>query len=382
MFQISIGNLTHVARKTIVIQILRRHSYVTDEKAVRMRTHHMRQEGAMTAVIEFLSAFTLFLMIVTAFLALAQMQLGANDPNVDRFDQASVDALDRLTSGPGWFTPSIDGVRDVNNSTVDWHHFPASELSEGWFQPGLVVNGTLDQARLDALSNVTLEMMVAGLAIPDSASLWLNIEILESSDSERVGKIIFDDGTSKEGASVSTVASRRLSNSGEVIRVTIELHDGRRSMLELKMTEVHPRPLDGGPEWIEVENENDFAVDLRGWVLNRSSSAGVAELLLKDGILAGGSMMIISGDVDSQTVGNASVLIDGFASGVLGVGSINGLGDSFGRVDLRYTDEDKGHTHRHDRAEWDGTTGILRGESLIQNSTGSWVVTNLPTPGG
>ena len=346
-----------------------------------MRTHRARGEGAMTAVIEFLSAFTLFLMIVTAFLALAQMQLGANDPNVDRFDQASVDALDRLTSGPGWFTPSIDGERDVNNSTVDWHHFSSSNLSDGWFQPGLVIDGSLDQARLDALSNVTLDMMVKGLAIPESASLWLQITVLDSNDSDRIGLVIFDDGTSKEGASVSTVASRRLSHSGEIIRVTIELHDGRKSMLELEMTEVHPRPLDGGPEWIELENENDFAVELRGWVLNRSSPSGNAELLIKDGVLPGNSMLLISGDIDSQPSGNASLIIDGFASGLLGVGSINGLGDSFGRVDLRYSNEENGYTSNFGRAEWDGTTTILRGESLMLNSTGSWVVTSSPTPG-
>jgi len=346
-----------------------------------MRAHRVREDGAMTAVIEFLSAFTLFLMIVTAFLALAQMQLGANDPKVDRFDQASVDALDRLTSGPGWFTPSLDGERDVNNSTVDWHLYSASELSEGWFQPGLVKDGTFDLNRLNALENVTMEMMVTGLSVPDSASVWLNIVVEQSTDSERVGLVIFDDGTSKEGASVSTVASRRLSDSGEVIRVTIEIHDGRSSFLSLEMTEVHPRPLDGGPEWVEIINENDFAVDLRGWVLNRSSPSGSAELLLKEGILPGNSVLLITGDVDSQESGNATLLLDGFASGVLGVGSINGLGDTFGRVDLRYADEENGRTTRYDRVEWDGTTGILRGESFIQNSTGSWLISTSPTPG-
>ena len=39
-----------------------------------------RDRDGLTAVIEFLSAFTLFLMILTAFLALAQMQMGSNDP--------------------------------------------------------------------------------------------------------------------------------------------------------------------------------------------------------------------------------------------------------------------------------------------------------------
>ena len=36
-------------------------------------------EGGLTAVIEFLSAFTLFLMILTAFMSLAQLEMGSND---------------------------------------------------------------------------------------------------------------------------------------------------------------------------------------------------------------------------------------------------------------------------------------------------------------
>ena len=40
-----------------------------------------RDDSALTAVIEFLSAFALFLMILTAFLSLAQLQMGSNDPN-------------------------------------------------------------------------------------------------------------------------------------------------------------------------------------------------------------------------------------------------------------------------------------------------------------
>ena len=69
-----------------------------------------RDEDALTAVIEFLSAFTLFLMILTAFLSLAQLQMGSNDPDVDRLDRAASLGLDRLTSGEGWFVPQADGL--------------------------------------------------------------------------------------------------------------------------------------------------------------------------------------------------------------------------------------------------------------------------------
>ena len=40
-------------------------------------------EDGVVAVVEFLSAFTLFLMILTAFMSLAQLELGTNDPYSD-----------------------------------------------------------------------------------------------------------------------------------------------------------------------------------------------------------------------------------------------------------------------------------------------------------
>mgnify|MGYP006248996709 CR=1 FL=1 len=41
-------------------------------------TRLRNDERALTAVIEFLSAFTLFLMILTAFMSLAQLEMGSN----------------------------------------------------------------------------------------------------------------------------------------------------------------------------------------------------------------------------------------------------------------------------------------------------------------
>ena len=58
-------------------------------------------ERGLTAVIEFLSAFTLFLMILTAFMSLAQLEMGSNDTEIDQVDQAVVSGLDRLTSSSG-----------------------------------------------------------------------------------------------------------------------------------------------------------------------------------------------------------------------------------------------------------------------------------------
>ena len=52
------------------------------------------REAGVVAVVEFLSAFTLFLMILTAFMSLAQLELGSNDPYSDLVDRSAVDGLD------------------------------------------------------------------------------------------------------------------------------------------------------------------------------------------------------------------------------------------------------------------------------------------------
>ena len=67
-----------------------------------------KDDAGMTAVIEFLSAFTLFLMILTAFLSLAQLEMGSNDTSVDRLDRSAAQGVDRLTSDGGWYVPVFE----------------------------------------------------------------------------------------------------------------------------------------------------------------------------------------------------------------------------------------------------------------------------------
>ena len=85
----------------------------------------------MTAVIEFLSAFILFLMIVTAYLSLTQLSLGANEPGLDRLDRAASEGLHRLTDDKGLFVPWQEDDRDLGNATTDWHLVNASTLIGG-----------------------------------------------------------------------------------------------------------------------------------------------------------------------------------------------------------------------------------------------------------
>ena len=88
----------------------------------------VRDERGLTAVVEFLSAFVLFLVIVSAFLALSQSKLGSNVADVDRLDQMAIDGLERLTDSKGHVVLRNAGIRDTANASDEWHLHSASML--------------------------------------------------------------------------------------------------------------------------------------------------------------------------------------------------------------------------------------------------------------
>jgi hypothetical protein len=355
-----------------------------------MRPHLLkdeRDERALTAVIEFLSAFTLFLMIVTAFISLAQLQMGSNDPDVDRLDRAAAVGLDRLTSGSGWFVP-FDGELDYGNATDAWHLQSAERLHDGRVQPGLMTDHRLDTARIAALHNVTEEGMAAGLGLAEDMTLFLSITVLESEDSARLGEVLFSGGTARGTAPSSSTSYRSFQQGGERIGVVLEVHDGGRKNNILHITEVVARPASSGPEWIEVFNPNDFAVALRGWSFNHTSGSSASNVLLQSGVLAGQSLSVFTGDPSTQVQGNATQVVDLGQSGFLGVGQLNGLADGQGVLRLRYTQLDEIVPGDVARVAWGGNTGLFLsvGQSLVWDgedrfSSTSWSVEENPSPG-
>ena len=345
-----------------------------------------QEEDAVVAVVEFLSAFTLFLMILTAFMSLAQLELGSNDPYSDLVDRSAVDGLDRLTNGEGWFMPYVDGTRDLANSTKDWHQVPVNDLYNGVLQPGIISNGVLDLHRVDALSNVSIEAMTSGLGLADDLQVRLLIQIDDSSNSSKIGEILFDGGSDRSTASTSSVASRTFISGDDVISVSLEVHDGGKSPKVLRITEFSPRPSGGGPEWIEVKNYNGFALSLKGWSFERSGTAGTIDYLYKEGVIPGGEIGLFTGDPSSQETGNASVVYDLGSTGFLGVGSISGLDDNSGRLRLLFAEENEGEGTQVSKVEWSPSTGIMLDNTIVWNGgppskASSWNLSDSPTPG-
>ena len=343
-------------------------------------------DEAVVAVVEFLSAFTLFLMILTAFMSLAQLELGSNDPYSDLIDRSAVDGLDRLTNGEGWYVPYVDGVRDQANATKDWNQIPVTKLYEGVLQPGIISNGLLDLDKIEALSNVSIEAMTSGLGLSDDLQVRLLIQVESSSNSSRIGEILFEGGSDRSTASTSSVASRTFISGEDVISVSLEVHDGGKTPKVLRITEISPRPSNGAPEWIEVQNFNGFALSLKGWSFERAGTAGSSDYLYKEGVIPGGGIVLFSGDPASQETGNASVVYDLGSTGFLGVGSVSGLDDNTGRLRMLFAEEDEGAGTQVCKIEWNAASGILLDNTIVWNGgppsqAASWNVSDSPTPG-
>ena len=181
------------------------------------RTRLKNSDEGLVAVIEFLTAFALFLIILTAFMSLAQLRLGSNDPKTDLIDKAATDALDRLTYGEGWFVPYADGMRDADNGTANWEQFDVETLSSGDFKPGILERNQISNTKISSLNNVTEQMMVQGLGLDFNMNLHLRINVVSSDQEDRVGLILFDGGTDRDSSSASSVASRSFTNDNETV---------------------------------------------------------------------------------------------------------------------------------------------------------------------
>ena len=344
----------------------------------------VRDERGLTAVVEFLSAFGLFLVIVSAFLALSQLKLGSNVADTDRLDKMAIDSLERLTDSKGHVVLRDAGIRDIGNSTDDWHFYNASTLLTADLLPAIGDgDGHLDLNRITALGNVTEDRLIHGLGIDEGLSINLTIIILQSSDESSIGEIIFSDGSHRSGATQGSTASRVMHLDGDSVRVTLEVHNAGREPSGLRITEFMADPLNGPPEWIELENPDGFAMNLSGWSMSRP---GAFELI-QDGAVAAGGRVICTGNSATQYNPYNVPMIDLASTGVLGTGTIDTLAAEGDSITLGWTRPGTVLTYDVIVISWDNTWNIQANHSMTYNLGGSpssltnWTAVDGGTPG-
>ena len=344
----------------------------------------VRDEKAVTAVVEFLSAFVLFLVIVSAFLALSQLKLGSNVAEVDRLDQMAIDSLEKLTDSKGHVVLRIDGVRDIANATDDWHIYNATTLQSADLLPAIGDgDGHLDQTRITALGNVTEDRLIHGLGIDEGLSLNLTIVVVQSDDESKIGDLVFSDGSSRSGGTLGSTASRMMYLDNELVRVTLEVHNAGREPSGIRITEFMADPLNGPPEWVELENPDGFAMNLSGWSLARP---GAFELI-GDGALGAGERVICTGNSATQFNPYNVMMIDLGSSGVLGTGTIDSLASEGDTITLGWTRPGTALTNDVIVVTWDNSWNIQSNHSMTYNLGGTpssltnWTAVDGGTPG-
>ena len=364
-------------------------SLVSPLGVVRSRRAGVKvDEAAMTAVIEYLSAFILFLMLVTAFLSLAQIRLGPNQPEIDLLESSAVLGVGLLTGSEGIHIPFVNGSKDNANSTSDWHLRSADELNDGILLPGLLQErGRLSELRVSALKNITEQNFRAGLGMPNEYSVRLMIRVETSTNSSRLGMLLFDDGTKRTNADQSVSVSRTMRMGAETVLISLEVHRGAGFTDRLEMHEIMIEPAGGGSEWFELYNPDQFATNLSGWgVVRLSGGVVAAQILLASGVAPGGTHILLTGNPAIQTDLGASVVIDLGPSGVLGSGGIDALAIDQGELILQFAEFNSALTYDILSFKWDASWNVVSDYSLqwqggdLHNST-NWLAVQGGTPG-
>ena len=323
-------------------------------------------DSGLTAVIEFLTAFVLFLMIVTAFLSLAQLQLGSNQPSIDRLETAAIDSLQQLTDSEGLFVPLVDNLPDYENATSEWHLLSAQTLINGNLLPGLLDDrGLISQSRINALGNITENQISQGIGLETGFAIHLRITVIESENISRIGTNIFEDGPERNSSQNSASSSRMFKLNNEKIIIVLDVLQGANKFAKLEFTEFLIQPSSGGPEWVELHNPNSFAVNLSGWALSKKSPNTPNSLhLFTTGVVSGGGVILLSGNPSIQSDLGAESIYDLFQSGVLGSGQ-NDLVDQYeGELELTWAEFNSASTIVVSEVIWDFSWSIGQDDAL------------------
>ena len=124
-------------------------------------------------------------------------------------------------------------------------------------------------------------------------NLHLRINVVSSDQEDRVGLILLMVGLIEIVHPQVPLQVAPFTNDNETVQVTLEVHNGGRSLPTLRLNEVLPEPNGGMPEWIELENPSSFA-GFRGWSLSRSGSTGEDMHLFTNGSVQGDSLILLS----------------------------------------------------------------------------------------
>ena len=227
----------------------------------RMRRTLPNEENAVTHVIEFTIALTVFVLLIQAFTSSMNHRIGIDlDINDDKVVMAR-EAISELAGSEG-------KIGDVTN----WEDFEFGtgnvQLRDGLTVGILNSNGEIDKEKCDALGKFPYNPLRDELGVINE----LRIEVRTMVPNESVCLW----GGDPSGSSVSIQSERYLLyNTGSEILpavLTVTVYDGEVPGNKIYMTEVMYNPTKSGAnyEWIEIYNPNPIAIYITSWQISDS----------------------------------------------------------------------------------------------------------------
>jgi len=237
-----------------------------------MRRKLNGKEDAVTHVIEFTIALTVFVLILQAFTSSMNFRIGIDLDNNDNRVVMAREAISELTGSEGLF----------ENST-NWEILEFG-TGDGQLKDGLTVgilnsDGEIDKGKCDALSKFPNNDLRSELEVTDQ----LRIEVRTLVPNE----IVCEWGGNTDSASISVKSERYLlyndGTSAIPSVLTVTVYSGKPTTDNIYMTEImyNPTTNTANYEWIEVYNPNSVAIYMEGWT--------ISDLTEEDNIVAEGT---------------------------------------------------------------------------------------------
>ena len=235
----------------------------------RMRREINWDENAVTHVIEFTIALTMFVLIFQAFTSSMHYRIGMDSDNNDNRVVMAREVISELVGSEG-------KIGDATNWETLEFGTGSVKLSDGVTVGLLNSNGELDANKCEALGKFPYTALRNELGVEDQ----LRIEINTLVPNESV--CLWGGDPSSSTMSVSSERYLLYNDGTNVLPavLTVTVYTGETASSNIYLTEIMYNPSSSGAnfEWIEVYNPNTIAIYINSW--------SIADLSEKDSITA------------------------------------------------------------------------------------------------
>ena len=233
----------------------------------RMKREHNRNVDAVSHVIEFTIALTVFVLILQAFHSSMDFRIGIDLDNNDNRVVMAREVVSELTGSEG-------KIGDVTNWESLEFGIGTVQLRNGVTVGLLNSNGELDSDKCNALGKFPYTALRDELEV--EAQLRIEIRTLVPDESVCLW------GGDPSSSSISITSDRHMlyndgTNTLPAI-LTVTIYEGAPPVSNIYLTEIMYNPSSSGAnyEWIEVYNPNTIAIYISSW--------SIADLKEKDSI--------------------------------------------------------------------------------------------------